>query len=194
MPRALPCLILVLTSLSGAAQGPSGRLVVLNKEDATLVTVDPASGRVLGRVPTGEAPHEVAVSADGRTAVVGNYGAQTPGSTISVIDLTAMKELHRVDVSPLRRPHGVFFNGGSVYFTSETNRILARYDVASNRIDWLFGTGQSGTHMVWANADASKMYACNIGSDSIAMVDLKTLAVTGRIETGRGPDGMAWAR
>ena len=31
--------------------------------DATLVTVDPATGKVLGRVPTGEGPHEVTVSA-----------------------------------------------------------------------------------------------------------------------------------
>ena len=79
-------------------------------------------------MPTGEAPHELTVSADGRTAFVGNYGAQTPGSTISVIDLTAMKELRRVDVSPLRRPHGMFFADGKVYFTAEVNRIVARYD------------------------------------------------------------------
>ena len=52
------------------AQGTSGRLVVLNKDEATLVTVDAASGKVLGRVATGEGPHEVAVSEDGRTAFV----------------------------------------------------------------------------------------------------------------------------
>src|SRR5450759_1615949 len=110
MKRTLLLLLmaLALTCLSAAAlaQRPAGRLIVLNKEDATLVTVDPATGKILGTVPTGEAPHELTVSADGRTAFVGNYGAQTPGSTISVIDLTAMKELRRVDVSPLRRPHG----------------------------------------------------------------------------------------
>jgi hypothetical protein len=41
------------------AQGTSGRLVVLNKDDAMLVTVDVASGKILGRVATGEGPHEV---------------------------------------------------------------------------------------------------------------------------------------
>ena len=111
-----------------AAQGP--RLVVLNKADATLVTVDPASGKILGTVATGEAPHEVAISADGRTAFVANYGSQTPGSTISVVDLTAMKEVRRVDVSPLRRPHGVAVADGKLYYTSETNRVVARLDPA----------------------------------------------------------------
>ena len=187
MTRLLPALIVVLTSLPAAAQG---RLVVLNKEDATLVTVDPATRQVLGRVPTGEAPHEVAVSPDGRTAVVGNYGAQTPGGSLSVIDLVAMKELHRVDVTPLRRPHGVAFHGGAVYFTSETNRIVARYDVASSKVDWLFGTGQGGTHMVWVNADASKMITCNIGSDSLSILERGANAWNQTVvPVGKGPEG-----
>src|SRR5262245_64854443 len=115
MTRAAAILIMAFAVLEAPAAAQSPRLVVLNKEDATLVTVDPATGKVLGRVPTGEGPHEVAVSADGRTAVVGNYGAQTPGSTLSVIDLASMKELHRMDVTPLRRPHGVFYKIGRAH-------------------------------------------------------------------------------
>src|SRR5260221_5367179 len=108
-------LALLAAALSSAprVQGTGPRLVVLNKEDATLVTVDPATGKILGVVPTGEGPHEVTVSDDGTRAFVGNYGgAQGPGTTISVIDLASMKELRRVDTKPLLRPHGVFFRGG----------------------------------------------------------------------------------
>ena len=101
-------LLTVPLSSSAAAQGAGPKLVVLNKEDATLVTVDPATGKVLGRVPTGEGPHEVTVSDDGKTAFVGNYGgASGPGNTISVIDLGSMKEVRRFDTKPLLRPHGV---------------------------------------------------------------------------------------
>jgi len=154
--------------------------------------VDPATGTILGRVPTGEGPHEVAVTPDGRTAVVGNYGAQTPGSTLSIVDLTAMKELRRVDLAPLRRPHGVFVNGGAAYFTAETNRAVARYDIASNRIDWLLGTGQSGTHMVWANADASMLVTCNIGSDSLSILERGANPLAWNqtvVPVGKGPEG-----
>ena len=93
MKRCLVLLALaVLGSTALSAQGP--KLVVLNKEDATLVTVDPVTFKVLGRVPTGEGPHEVAVSADGKTAFVGNYGGATgPGNTISVVDLGATTRL-----------------------------------------------------------------------------------------------------
>jgi YVTN family beta-propeller protein len=183
-------LIGMLSSSSAAQTGP--RLVVLNKEDATLVTVDPASGKILGTVATGEAPHEVAVSADGRTAFVGNYGAQAPGQTISVIDLTTMKELRRVDISPLRRPHGMFVNGGKLYYTSETHRIVARLDPATYQTDWFFGTGQAGTHMVWVNADGSRIYTCNIGSDSMTIIERGANANAWNatvIPVGRGPEG-----
>ena len=194
MKRFLPlALIVAAFSSASGAQGIGPRLVVLNKEDATLVTVDPATGKVLGRVPTGEGPHEVTVSADGRTAFVGNYGgAGGPGSTISVIDLGEMKELRRFDVSPLRRPHGVFFADGKVYFTAETNRIVARYDPASNQIDWLFGTGQASTHMVWVSPDATRMYTANIGGDNISIIERGATAQAWNqtvVPVGKGPEG-----
>jgi YVTN family beta-propeller protein len=194
MTLYLASAVLVFAAFAAApAAQTGGRLVVLNKEDATLVTVDPASGKVLGRVPTGEGPHEVAVSADGKTAFVGNYGAQTPGNTISVIDLTAMKEVRRVDVTPLRRPHGIVAAGGKVYFTSEVNRIVARLDPATFQTDWLFGTGQGGTHMVWVNEDQSRIYTCNIGSDSMSILERGANPAGAWnatvVPVGRGPEG-----
>jgi YVTN family beta-propeller protein len=190
----LVCLLIatVIPTISGA-QTPGPRLVVLNKADATLTVVDPASGTVLGSVATGEGPHEVAVSADGKTAFVGNYGGATgPGNTISVVDLTAIKELRRFDVSPLRRPHGMFFADGKLYFTAETNSIVARYDPGSNQIDWLLGTGQVSTHMVWVNGDATKMYTANIGSDSITIIERGANPQAWNqtvVPVGKGPEG-----
>jgi YVTN family beta-propeller protein len=187
---------IVLLALSALVQLPvqaqAPRLVVLNKEDATLVTVDPSSGRVLGTVPTGEGPHEVAVSADGLLAFVGNYGAQTPGSTISVIDLTTMKEVKRVDVSPLRRPHGMHVADGKVYFTAEVNRLVARLDPASYQVDWLMGTGQTTTHMVWVTPDASRMFTANIGGDSISILERGQNPLNWNatvVPVGKGPEG-----
>src|SRR5215470_12883166 len=100
----------VLSAVIAAAETPSLTLLVGNKEENSLAFVDPASGKVLGRVPTGEGPHEVAASTDGKLAFVANYGTgPSPGSTISVIDAVNMKELKKVDVRPLARPHGLFF-------------------------------------------------------------------------------------
>ena len=148
-------------------------LVALNKQDGTLAIIDPNDMKIIGKVATGDSPHEVVLSADGRTAYVANYGAQTPGSSLSVIDLDAKKELRRVDLSPLLRPHGLQEIGGRIYFTAETNRIIARYDPAANKVDWMMGTGQNGSHMIVAASDQKKFYTANIGSDSVTAFEFQ---------------------
>jgi YVTN family beta-propeller protein len=142
-------------------------LVALNKAEANLAIIDPADMKVLGKVPTGDGPHEVVILADGKTAIVANYGAQTPGSSFSVIDTEAKKELRRVDLTPMLRPHGLQEVGGKIYFTSEVSRLIGRYDPATNRVDWLMGTGQNATHMIVVTPDQKKIYTANIGSDSV---------------------------
>ena len=150
-------------------------LVALNKTDATLAIINPATMKVTAKVPTGDSPHEVVLSADGKTAFVANYGAQTPGNSLSVIDLATAKELRRVDLSPLFRPHGIQMIGGKLYFTAETNRMIARYDPAANKVDWLMGSGQNATHMIAVSADEKKFYTTNIGSDSVTAFEFQNV-------------------
>jgi YVTN family beta-propeller protein len=191
------CMLCIgLAAAATAAETPSPALLVLSKADQALAIVDPVSGKVVAHVGVGEGPHEVTVSTDGKFAFVGNYGQQTPGNTISVIDLVGQKELRRVDLGPLRRPHGIFFAAGKVYFTAETNRLIARYDPAANQIDWLFGTGQASTHMVITNPDVSRIFTSNIGSDSISAIE-RVSGPAGWTETvipvGKGPEGIDWS-
>ena len=175
-----------------AAQTPSPALLVLNKEDATLSIIDPATLKTITQIPVGEGPHEIAASDDGKFAFVANYGARTPGRTISVIDLTAQKELRRVDLGALRRPHGIAFVDGKVWFTAEENKLLARYDPASNQIDWLLGLGQNRTHMLVFSKDRSQLFTSNIQSDCITLLqqssDPSAWSAT-NIPVGKGPEG-----
>src|SRR5215470_3554004 len=163
---------LVLSGDAATAWGqtPSPALLVLDKEDAMLSIIDPGTLKTVARIPTGEGPHEIAVSDDGKMAFVANYGGRTPGNTISVMDLVARKELRRVDLGALRRPHGITFADGKVWFTAEQNRLIARYDPATNLIDWLLGIGQNGTHMLVFSKDRSQIFTSNIGSDSITLL------------------------
>ena len=163
-------LVLVGNPAVAWSQTPSPALLVLNKEDATLSIIDPGTLKTVAQIPTGEGPHEIAVSDDGKMAFVANYGGRNPGNTISVMDLMAQKELGRVDLGALRRPHGIVFAEGKVWFTAEQNRLIARYDPASNQIDWLLGIGQNGTHMLLFSKDRSVLFTSNIGSDSITVL------------------------
>ena len=133
-------------------QKPAPSLLVLNKADNTLAVVDPSTMQVVARIPTGDGPHEVVVSADGRTAYVSNYGAEKPGNSLSVIDLVARKETRRVDLGPLWRPHGLAERNGKVYFTSELARVVARYDPAADKVDFVIGavvTGKAPDGLAW---------------------------------------------
>jgi YVTN family beta-propeller protein len=180
-----------LAAAAVAAQIPSPALLVLNKE-GTLATVDPATKKVVGVVRTGDSPHEVVASSDGKLAFVSNYGtASQPGSTISVIDLAAQKEIHRVDLGTLRRPHGLAFSGGKLYFTAEVNKIIGRYDPAAKQIDWLLGTGQNTTHMVELSSDGNLIFTANIGSNSISIIESAGVMNWNEmvIPVGKGPEG-----
>jgi YVTN family beta-propeller protein len=69
-------------------------LLALSKANHTLAIVDPATLKIIARIPVGDDPHEVVASSDGKTAYVCIYGG---GSfhEINIIDLVAQKPLNK---------------------------------------------------------------------------------------------------
>ena len=182
---------LLTASFTFAADVPSPALLVLNKE-GSLAIVNPTTRQVVGTVRTGDSPHETAVSSDGKLAFVSNYGtAAAPGNSLSVIDLAARKEIHRVDLGVLHMPHGLAYADGKLYFTAETNKIIGTYNPATNQVDWLMGTGQGTTHMIAVSQDANKIFTANIGSDSIGLFERTGTQSWEQtvIPVGKGPEG-----
>jgi YVTN family beta-propeller protein len=187
----IPLAMLALVTALAAGPMPSPALLVVSRE-GSLAIVDPATRQVVGRVKTGEGPREVAVSADGRLAFVSNYGSpETPGRTISVIDLAAQTEIRRVDLGVLSRPHGLAFAAGKLYFVAETNKIIGAYDPAAIRVDWLLGTGQNTTQTIWASPDAARIVTANRDSNTIGIFERTGVADWNQtvIAVGKGPEG-----
>jgi YVTN family beta-propeller protein len=170
-----------------AASTPPTALLVLEKEQNTLVIVDASTLKIVARVPAGDDPHEVAVSEDGKTAYISNYGMSGGGdgrATISVVDLTAQKVLPPIDLGALRAPHGLDFAGGKLYFTAEGANVVGRYDPSTQKIDWVVGTGQGRTHMVVVSKDLKTIFTTNISSASVSIIEQRTMQMPG---FGRGP-------
>src|SRR6266446_4179405 len=169
-----------LTLLSGArnfaaAQTPSPALLVLEKSDNMMAIVDPASLQVVARVPAGPDPHEIVVSADGKLAYISNYGgSDSTLNTIWVVDLAARKALPPINLGALRSAHGLAFAGGKLYFTAETNKIVGRYDPATQSVDLVLGTGQDRTHMVAANEGLDRIVTSNVSSGTISIIEQLT--------------------
>jgi YVTN family beta-propeller protein len=183
------------TGMACVAQtkAPKPALVVLDKEESELVIVDPRTLQIVGKVKTGPVPHEVAVSGAGKIAVTTNYGAHQDGTTLSVIDLVEQKEIHRVDLLPLRGPHGIVFLAGKFYFTAEGSNAIARYDAGKNQVDWTMPTSQERSHMLVVTHDGQAVFTANVVSNTVTCLakDAKngTWSTT-QIATGRGPEGI----
>src|SRR5262249_14961439 len=143
--------------------------------------------------PVGLGPHELVVSTDGKFAFASNYGTgAAAGKTISMIDLGSMKELRRIDVSPLLRPHGLDFAGGQLYFSAEGSKSIARYDPVADKVDWQFETGQATTHMVLVAKDLRTIFTSNIGADSVSKIQQSPDGKWAQtlIAVGKGPEGI----
>jgi YVTN family beta-propeller protein len=166
--------VLLVTRIAGAQQSSTPptvpRLLILSKNERMLSIVDPQTLRILDRIPAGPDPHEVVSSPDGTRAYISNYGGGAY-NTLTVIDLVNQKSLGTVDLGALRGPHGLDFAGGKVWFTAEAAKAVGSYDPATNKIDWVLGTGQNGTHMIYVFPDLSRVVTTNVGSGSVTFIE-----------------------
>ena len=148
-----------------AAQVPSPVLVASLRSADMMAIIDPVARKIIGRVPTGDDPHGVAISQDGRLAFV----VCLMGDSISVIDVAARKELRRISV-PGSHPHDIQFAAGKVYFTAEGYKAIGRYDPATQRLDF-FGVGQDGPHMLAVTRAGTTIMSANRLSQNISVIE-----------------------
>lgn len=148
---------------------PKRSLLALSKTDHTLAIIDPATLKIIARIPVGKDPHEVIASADGRTAYVSIYGGGSLHE-LSILDLVAQKPLSAFDTKPLYGPHGLTFVNGKVWFTAEGSKAVGRYDPVSGELDWVMGTGQDRTHMIYVTNDGKRIYTTNVSSGTVSIL------------------------
>ncbi len=171
-----------------AAQTPApGHLLVLSKGDHVLAIVDPATKTVLARMPSGPDPHEVAASDDGKMAYISNYGGGAY-HTLTPVDLVNHQSLPAIDLGALRGPHGLVFAGGKVWFTAEAAKAIGRFDPATQKVDWIMGTGQDRTHMLYLTADLKHIYTTNVSSATVSFIEEHQFQMQGP-PPGGGPPG-----
>lgn len=187
-PSSMSCRPLVTATFAAAAAltfptlaraqvaGLVGTLVITNKGPATATIIDVASGRTLATLPTGQGPHEVVMSADGRVAVVTDYGALTRGKTLTVIDVPGLRVARTIDLGTYTRPHGIVFLPGDslVAVTSETRGNVVIVSVAGGAVRRAIPTRHNGSHMVAVVADGSLMYTGDIGSNTVSELNART--------------------
>jgi YVTN family beta-propeller protein len=179
--RNIDCLIATLfivttpiatTFIATTALAQTPSLLVLSKSDHTVAIIEPANLQVQARIPSGPDPHEIIASDDGKLAYISNYGGpDSTLNTVSVVDLVARKALPPIDLGTVHSTHGLDFVGGKLYFTAETNKVIGRYDPATQRVDWILGTGQDRTHMIIVARGLDKIFTSNVNSATISIIE-----------------------
>lgn len=184
--------LMLVLALCTAVSAQAATLLVANKSEATVSLLDLSSGKVAATLPTGKAPHEIAVSPSGKRALISNYGTrEEPGSTLTLVDVPGAKVEKTIDLGDFKRPHGmVFTSEGRALVTSEASKALLVVDVDAGKVLQSIVTGQEVSHMVAVTPDGKRAFIANIGSGSVTAIDLAAGKSLGDIKTGDGAEGI----
>jgi YVTN family beta-propeller protein len=148
-----------------AESTPSPALVISG--NGGLVIADPKDRHIVATIPTGAGPHEIAVSSDGKLAMVSTF----QGGTISLIDLKEQKEIDRYKFGFPARPNSLAFVDGKFYFTAEDADSIGRYDPVTKSVDAMIGLGQLTSHVLLYNPADKTIIVTSRNSNSVTFVD-----------------------
>ncbi len=140
-------------------------------------------------VPVSKGSEGFDVSPDGREL----WTAAAQDGVISIIDISGKKLITKIDARVLGANRLKFTpDGKRVLITSLRTGDLYVYDAATRgeikRVN--VGHGAAG---ILVDADGSRAFLGCTGDNYVAVINLNTLEVSGHIDVGGGPDGLAWA-
>jgi YVTN family beta-propeller protein len=178
--------VLLLLAVPAGAQ----TVVVGNKGEDTVSFLDLATGQELARVATGHAPHEIALSPDGREAAVVAYGA----TTIDIFDVRSARRINRIELAPNSAPHGiVWLRDGRIVAAAEKSRSVVIVDPRRGLLASI-ATDQAGSHMLVVSPDERRAYVSNSGAGTVSVIDLRRRVKIRDIDVGGNPEGLARTR
>ena len=148
-----------------------------------------ASGWIETPISVGKGPEGFDVSPDGKEL----WAANSHDGTLSIIDVATRKVVQTIDLHTKFANRVKFTPDGKMVLISDLGAgDLVVVDAAGRKQTKRLNLGH-GVAGILIVPDGSKAYVAVSPDSQVAVVDLKTLAVTGHIATGKGPDGMAWA-
>jgi YVTN family beta-propeller protein len=148
-----------------------------------------ASGWIETPISVGKGPEGFDVSPDSKEL----WAANSHDGTLSIIDLASKKVVQTLDLHTKFANRVKFSPDGKLVLIADlgTGDLVVLDAAARKEIKRVnLGHGVAGILIV---PDSSRAFVAVSPDSEVAVVDLKTFSVTGRIATGKGPDGMAWA-
>ncbi len=139
-------------------------------------------------IPVSRGSEGFDVSPDGKEL----WTAASDDGTIAVINITARKLTDKIDAKALGANRLKFTpDGKRVLVSSLRTGDLFIIDAASHKELKRLNMGRGGAGILM-DTDGSRAFVGCTADNYVAIIDLKTLEISGHINLG-GPDGLAWA-
>ncbi len=186
-------------AVSPSAQAPAARVnltgtvIAVNQQSDTVTLIDLKTMEAYRNVPVVAAPHEAAVSPDGRQVLVTNYNRQGvgPQKTLSLIALPSGDTVKTIDLGEYRAPHDVrWADNTRVVVTVENSQALLLVNTSTGAIERVFKTEAGVSHMLALSADRTRLYCSNMKDGSVSAFDFKTGQKIKDVKTGRECEGV----
>jgi YVTN family beta-propeller protein len=164
----------------------------VNSDTITILDLDKhadVSGWTETHIPVGKGPEGFDVSPDGKVL----WAANAHDGTVSIVDVASKRVVQTVDAQVKSANRVKFTRDGryvlvSLLGGSDLVVMDARSRAVIKRIN--LGEGSAGILM---HPNSQLVYVAVSRGNYVSIINLETLQVDGRIQTGKGPDGMAWA-
>lgn len=150
--------------------------------------IDLATFTRIASITAGRSPQGLALSPDGRSLYVANYGA----GTVSVVDTSTNKVRTGIPVvSP--RNIAVSSDGSTLYVTNYAGGSVSVIDSATSAVTHIVNVGVN-PHGVAVDSGGAYLYVSNYSSNTLSIIDTKTLQPVATVLTGNGPLGIGLAK
>jgi YVTN family beta-propeller protein len=188
----------LLCALALQAAGPAAFVIV--EKGSSHVGFFDANGALVKEVETGQHPHEMVFSSDGKYLFTSDNGVMDMRekgqgwNTVSIIDVKAERRVGQIDLGEHRRPHGIDFDRatGHVLVTTELPSALLVLDPRERKVLRVYDVHGKAPHMVRLAADHRTAWVSCTDTSNVSVIDLQTAAVK-TIPTGPRPQGIVIA-
>ncbi|MDZ4842787.1 MAG: YncE family protein [Hyphomicrobium aestuarii] len=184
---------------AGVALSPDHATIYVSApEGKDVAVIDAAKRKVVRRIPAGDGPLGIAVAPDGQLFVADWYATY-----VSIIDPTDGKRVATLTAG--QSPSGIAISddGRTVISADrDSNQVsITRFPIAA--VPGQTAAGRSASHTtnvvpvgtrpfgVTLNADATRAYTANVGSNDVTVVDVEAGKPLASISVGRRPYAIA---
>jgi YVTN family beta-propeller protein len=154
----------------------------------SISVIDGTTNAILRNIVVGSQPTGVAVNINTNRVYAANFGS----GTVSVIDGSTDNVM--TNITGILKPVGVAVKATKVYVASGAEPSLYVIDASNNTVVAKIKAGAPDSLALTAvalNADSDKIYALNLNSNVVSIIDGSTNALGGTIEVGNEPLAIA---